>query len=52
MRGLVVVSVVRVQTRSKIVAMPCPPPMHIVLSAYLPPVRLSSYSDLTTRMAP
>ena len=26
--------------------------MHIVFSAYLPPVRLSSYSDLTTRMAP
>jgi len=27
------------QTRSRIMAMPCPTPMHIVQSAYLPPVR-------------
>src|ERR1700722_6191275 len=32
--------------------MPCPPPMHMVTSAYLPPVRRSSYSALTVRMAP
>jgi len=39
-------------TRSKIAEMPWPPPMHIVTSAYLPPVRLSSYSALTVRIAP
>ena len=32
--------------------MPCPPPMHMVMSAYLPPVRRSSYSALTARMVP
>ena len=32
--------------------MPCPPPMHMVISAYLPPVRRSSYSALTARMVP
>ena len=32
--------------------MPCPPPMHIVTSACLPPVRRSSYRALTARMAP
>ena len=33
-------------------AMPCPPPIHIVTSAYRPPVRCSSYSALTVRMEP
>jgi hypothetical protein len=28
--------------RSKIAAMPCPPPMHMMTSAYVPPVRRSS----------
>src|SRR3984957_1057406 len=37
---------------SKIAAMPWPPPMHIVTSAYRPPVRRSSYSALTVRIAP
>ena len=30
------------QARSKITAMPCPPPMHMVTSAYLPPTRCNS----------
>src|SRR5215471_12471367 len=42
----------RSHIRSKIAAMPCPPPMHIVTSAYRPPVRRSSYRALTVRMAP
>jgi len=32
-------------------ATPCPPPMHIVRSEYLPPVLRSSYRALTVRMA-
>ncbi len=40
------------QTRSKAMAMPWPPPMHMVQSARLPPVRSSSYSALTIRIAP
>ena len=30
------------QSRSKTAAIPWPPPMHIVTSAYLPPVRCNS----------
>lgn len=30
------------QTRSQIVAIPCPPPMHIVASPYFPPTRCNS----------
>ncbi|WP_207005698.1 GntR family transcriptional regulator [Trinickia mobilis] len=30
------------QIRSKMAAIPCPPPMHIVTSAYRPPIRCSS----------
>src|SRR5918993_3635860 len=38
--------------RSKIAAMPWPPPMHMVTRARRPPVRLSSYRALTVRMQP
>jgi len=38
--------------RSKMAAMPCPPPMHTVTSARLPPVRSSSYRAFTVRMHP
>jgi hypothetical protein len=33
-------------------AIPCPPPMHMVISAVRPPVRSSSCSAFTTRIAP
>jgi hypothetical protein len=33
-------------------AIPCPPPMHMVTSANLPPMRSSSYSALIVKMAP
>src|SRR5690606_14832930 len=39
-------------TASRTVAMPWPPPMHCVASAYLPPVRLSSDAALPTMRAP
>ena len=38
--------------RSKMAAMPWPPPMHIVTSARRPPVRFSSYRALIVRMQP
>jgi hypothetical protein len=38
--------------RSNIAAMPWPPPMHMVTSAYLPWMRCSSYSALTVISAP
>src|SRR5439155_26403913 len=42
----------RTYMASNMAAMPCPPPMHSVTSAYLPPIRRSSYSAFTTRMQP
>jgi hypothetical protein len=33
-------------------AIPCPPPMHMVISARLPPMRSSSYIALTVMIAP
>ena len=38
--------------RSNITAIPCPPPMHIVTSAYLPPTRCSSWMALVAIIAP
>src|SRR3546814_6007140 len=40
------------QSFSTTMAMPCPPPMHIVARPYLPPLRSSSYSSFTIKMAP
>src|SRR4029078_10099620 len=40
------------QMRSNTAAIPWPPPMHIVTTAYLPPVRCSSESALTVSRAP
>jgi len=37
---------------SKIAAMPCPPPMHMVTSARRPPMRFNSYSALIVRTQP
>ena len=39
-------------TRSKIAAMPWPPPMHIVTRAKRPPMRCSSYSALMVMIVP
>src|SRR5690348_15623619 len=39
-------------SRSNTAAMPWPPPMHMVTKPYRPPVRRSSYSAFTTRIAP
>ena len=40
------------QARSKITAIPWPPPIHMVTSAYLPPTRSSSYNALVAMKAP
>src|SRR6185437_4726951 len=37
---------------SKMAAIPCPPPMHMVTSAYFPPILRSSCKALTVTMAP
>lgn len=33
-------------------AIPCPPPIHIVINPYCPPIRCNSYIVLITRMVP
>ena len=38
--------------RSIAIAMPCPPPMHMVIKAFDPPMRSSSYSALTVIIQP
>lgn len=40
------------QSRSITMAMPWPPPMHMVIKPWPPPVRCSSYKHLTVMMAP
>src|SRR3546814_2829276 len=37
---------------SMIMAMPCPPPMHMVIRPNFPPIRFSSYIALMVRITP
>ena len=46
------VATARAQTRSMMVAIPCPTPTHIVASAYWPPPAASSRAAVRTRRAP